>query len=65
MAYCEIPQEEGRTKGTHGPSGLKHHSLGKANTIADSLKNQFAPRDLHGGNHERRVEARVQALSKL
>jgi hypothetical protein len=46
---------------THGPSGLKFHPLEKANTIADCLENQFTHYDLCDKNHERRVEARVQA----
>jgi hypothetical protein len=46
----------------HGSSGLKFHPLEKANAIADCLQNQFAAHDLCDYNHERRVEARVQAL---
>jgi hypothetical protein len=46
----------------HGLLGLKYHPVGKANTIADRLENQVTPHDLCEGNHERRVEARVQAL---
>jgi hypothetical protein len=47
----------------HGHSGLKFHPLEKANAIADDcLENQFAPDDLCDYNHDRRVEARVQAL---
>jgi hypothetical protein len=46
----------------HGSSGLKFHPLQKANAIADCLEIQFAPHDLCDYNHERRVEARVQAL---
>jgi hypothetical protein len=46
----------------HGSSGLKFHPLEKANAIADCLENQFAPHDLCDYNHERWVEARVQAL---
>jgi hypothetical protein len=38
------------------------YPLEKANAIADCLENQFAPHDLCDYNHERRVEARVQAL---
>jgi len=44
--------------------GLKFLPLEKDNAIADCLENQFTPRDLCEGNQERRVEARVQALSK-
>jgi hypothetical protein len=36
--------------------------MDKANAIADCLENQFTPHDLCDENHERRVEARVQAL---
>jgi hypothetical protein len=46
----------------HGSSGLKSHPLEKANAIADYLENLFTPHDLCDENHERRVEARVQAL---
>jgi hypothetical protein len=46
----------------HGPSGPKFHPSEKANTISDCLGNQFAPHDLCDYNHERCVEARVQAL---
>jgi hypothetical protein len=45
----------------HGLSGLEYHPLENANSIADCLENQFTPHDLYD-NHERRVEARVQAL---
>jgi hypothetical protein len=46
----------------HGPSGPKLYPSEKADTIADCLENQFTPHDLCDYNHERRVEARVQAL---
>jgi hypothetical protein len=46
----------------HGLLGLKYNPLEKANAIADCLENQFTPNDLCDENHERRVEARVQAL---
>jgi hypothetical protein len=46
----------------HGASGLKFHPSEKANAIADSLEIQFTPHDLCDENHERRVEAKVQAL---
>jgi hypothetical protein len=46
----------------HGLLGLKYHPEDKANAIADGLENQFTPHDLCDENHERRVEARVQAL---
>jgi hypothetical protein len=43
----------------HGPLGIKCHPLEKANGNADCLDKQFSEE-----NHERRVEARVQALLK-
>jgi hypothetical protein len=46
----------------HGLLGLKYHPLEKTNATADCLENQFTPNDLCDENHERRVEARVQAL---
>jgi hypothetical protein len=46
----------------HGASGLKFHPSEKANAIADCLETQFTPHHLCDENHERRVEARVQAL---
>jgi hypothetical protein len=46
----------------HGLLGLKYHLADKANATADCLENQFIPQDLCDENHERRVEARVQAL---
>jgi hypothetical protein len=46
----------------HGATGLKFHPSDKANAIADCLEIQSTPHDLCDGNHERRVEARVQAL---
>jgi hypothetical protein len=46
----------------HGILGLKYHQLQKANAIADCLENEFTTNDLCDENHERRVEARVQAL---
>jgi hypothetical protein len=48
----------------HGLLGLEYHPEHKANAIADCLENQFTPHDLCDENHERRVEARVQALFK-
>jgi hypothetical protein len=46
----------------HGSSDLKFHPLEKANAIADYLEYLFTPHDLCDENHERRVDARVQAL---
>jgi hypothetical protein len=41
---------------------LNFHPVDKANAIADCLENQFTPHDLCDENHERQMEARVQAL---
>jgi hypothetical protein len=46
----------------HGSLGLKFHPSINANVIADCLETQFTPHDLCDGNHERRLEAKVQAL---
>jgi hypothetical protein len=46
----------------HGASGLKFHPSEKANAIADCLEILFTPHYLCDENHERRVEARVDAL---
>jgi hypothetical protein len=46
----------------HGSSGLKFHPSERANTTDDYLEIQFTPHDLCDENHERRAEARVQAL---
>jgi hypothetical protein len=46
----------------HGALGLKFHPMAKANAIAAWLENQFRPHNLCDENHERRVEARIQAL---
>jgi hypothetical protein len=46
----------------HGLLGLKYRLVDKANAIADCLENQFTLHDLCEENHERQVEARVQAL---
>jgi hypothetical protein len=46
----------------HVASGLKFHPSDKANATADCLEIQFSPHDLCDDNHERRVEARIQAL---
>jgi hypothetical protein len=46
----------------HSPPGLKFHPSEKANAIPDSLESQFTPHEPCDENHERRVEARVQAL---
>jgi hypothetical protein len=44
------------------PPDLKFHPPEKANATADCLENQFTHHDLCDENHERKVEARVQAL---
>jgi hypothetical protein len=65
MGYCEIPHKEGWTKGTNcntwsfGPSILSER---KANVIANYLENLFTPHEVCDTDHERRVEARIQAL---
>jgi hypothetical protein len=46
----------------HGTTGLKFLPSEKANAIADFLEIQFTPHELCDENHERRVEAKVQAL---
>jgi hypothetical protein len=46
----------------HGASGLKFHPSEKGNAIAGCLEIQFTPHDLCDENHERGVEAKVQAL---
>jgi hypothetical protein len=65
LAHCEIPPKEKWTKAPtkiQGPSGLKFHPSEKANAIADCLEIQFTPHELCDENHERQVEAKVQAL---
>jgi hypothetical protein len=46
----------------HRPIGITYHSNEKANMTVNFLKNQFTSHDLCDENHERRVEARLQAL---
>jgi hypothetical protein len=46
----------------HVASGLKFYPSDKANATADCLEIQFSPHYLCDDNHERRVEAGVQAL---
>jgi hypothetical protein len=46
----------------HDILGLNYHPVDEANTIADCLENQYTPHNLCEENHERQVEARVQAL---
>jgi hypothetical protein len=46
----------------HGSSDLKFHPSEKANAIVDCLEVQFTPHNLCNENHERGLEARVDAL---
>jgi hypothetical protein len=65
MAYCEVPLNRVGSRAPtaiHGLLGLKYHPEDKAYAIVNCLGNQFTPHDLCDENHERQVEARVQAL---
>jgi hypothetical protein len=63
IAKCLLKRHGPRaTTAIHGPLGLQFLPLEKANAIADCLENQLTPHVLCDENHERRVEARVQAL---
>jgi hypothetical protein len=44
--------------------GITYHPKEKANTTAECLKNQFTPHDLSDESYERRLEARVQAMTE-
>jgi hypothetical protein len=46
----------------HGLLGIKYQPEDKAKAIADCLENQFTSHNVCDENHERRVEAGVQAL---
>jgi hypothetical protein len=46
----------------HGLLGTTFQQVYKANATADCLESQFKPHKLCDKNHERQVEARVQAL---
>jgi hypothetical protein len=46
----------------HGVSGPTFHPIDQANATADCLENLFTPRDQFDCDHERRVEATVQAF---
>jgi hypothetical protein len=46
----------------HGPLRQKFPTVDKVNAIADCFEKQFTPHKLCDENHERQVEARVQAL---
>jgi hypothetical protein len=68
MAHCEVLiNRDGPRAQTaiHGALGLMYHPKDKANAIAEWLVNLFKPHDLCDENHERRVEARVQALLEV
>jgi hypothetical protein len=61
MVYCEISHKEGWTKGTKGNAW----SFGRVfcpNVIEIYLENQFTHHKVCDSDHERRLEARVQAL---
>jgi hypothetical protein len=63
IAKSLLKREGPRTPTTiHSPSGFKFHTYEKANATAGCCENQFTHRDLCDENHERRVEATVQAL---
>jgi hypothetical protein len=65
MASCEIPYKRGGPKAPtaiHGPSGPIFYSIDKANVIANYLENQSSPHKFCDLDHERRVEAKVQAV---
>jgi hypothetical protein len=63
IAKCLANRDGSRAPTTiQRPLGLNFHPQDKANAIADCLQNQFTPHDLCDENHERRVEARVQAM---
>jgi hypothetical protein len=65
MAHCEVRNKSDGPRAPtaiHGALGHKYHPVDKANAIADYLEKLFTPDDLCDENHERRVEARVQAL---
>jgi hypothetical protein len=52
----------GRDLFSVGPLGPIHYPNEKANAIANKLENLFTPHKMCDTDHERRVEARVQAL---
>jgi hypothetical protein len=57
--------KRGEAKATitiHGPLGLVFYPNEEANVIANYLENLFTPHKLCDTDHERQVEARVQAL---
>jgi hypothetical protein len=54
--------EQKATTAIHGPLGPVFYPNEKANVIAKYLDNLFKPNKVDDTDHERRVEARVQAL---
>jgi hypothetical protein len=76
IGYCEVTPQAiwpiakslmkrdgpGAPTAMHGPPGPKFYPSENVDTIADCLENQSTPHDPCDDNHERRVEARVQAL---
>jgi hypothetical protein len=50
------------TTAIHGPLGPVFYQNEKANVIANYLDNLFTPHKVCDTDHERRMEARVQAL---
>jgi hypothetical protein len=65
MASCEIPHKEVGPKAPpeiHGPLSPGFYPNEKVNVIANYLENLFTPHKMCDTHHERRVEARVQAL---
>jgi hypothetical protein len=65
QAYCEIPHKEKWSKGNNCNSwslGPVSYANEKANVIANYFENLFTPHKVCDTDHERQVEARVQAL---
>jgi hypothetical protein len=65
LAYCEVLNKQGWTKGTNCYSRSfwnKISSTRKANAIADCLEKRFTPHDLCEKHHKRQVEAKVKDL---
>jgi hypothetical protein len=65
MASCKILTKRGGTKAQSaicGPLGPLFYEVDKANTIADSLDNQFTVHDLCDCDYRQQVKATVQAL---
>jgi hypothetical protein len=65
MVYCEIPKKEVWSKAYNCNSwslGPVFYPKEKANVIANYLEKLFTPHKACDADHDRRVEARVQAL---